>query len=146
MRSFANIWHKSYNTVVQSIKKRTSCGDVQPAKREKIKGGKIKVYDIVEAGPRNRFTVRGKDGKPFIVHNCCQHLARNIIAEQWLKIAKRYKVVLQVHDEVVALVPEDEAEEAANYMVEVMSTSPEWWPEIPLAAEASYGDSYGDAK
>lgn len=81
-----------------------------------------------------------------MVENICQHLARNIIAEQWIKIAERYRVVLQVHDEIVALVPEAEAEEAAKWMVEVMSTSPTWWPDIPLAAEAGYGTSYGDAK
>jgi DNA polymerase I-like protein with 3'-5' exonuclease and polymerase domains len=81
-----------------------------------------------------------------IVENICQHLARNIIAEQWMEIAKKYEVKLQVHDEVVALVPENEAEEAAEWMVKVMSTSPEWWPEIPLAAEANFGKSYADAK
>ncbi len=27
------------------------------------------VYDVVDAGPRHRFTVRGKDGVPFVVHN-----------------------------------------------------------------------------
>lgn len=81
-----------------------------------------------------------------VVENLCQHLARNIIAEQWLKISTKYDVVLQVHDEIVCLVPEDEAEEASRFMVEVMSTSPDWWPEIPLAAESSYGDTYADAK
>ena len=33
---------------------------------------KALVYDIVNAGPRHRFTVRGRDGNPFIVHNCLQ--------------------------------------------------------------------------
>ena len=81
-----------------------------------------------------------------VIENICQHLARNIIAEQWLTIAKRYKVVLQVHDEIVIVVPEDQREEAEAYMLEVMSKSPDWWPELPLAAEASSGESYGDAK
>jgi hypothetical protein len=31
-----------------------------------------RVYDIVNAGPRHRYTVRGTDGKPLIVHNCLQ--------------------------------------------------------------------------
>lgn len=30
----------------------------------------MKVYDIANAGPRNRFTVRGKDGRVSVVHNC----------------------------------------------------------------------------
>ena len=33
---------------------------------------RIRVYDIVNCGPRNRFTVRGSDGVPLIVHNCHQ--------------------------------------------------------------------------
>lgn len=144
MRSFQNIWHRSYNTVVQGLKKCTGGRDIQPAEQEEISGRKIKVYDIIESGPRNRFTVRGTDGNPFIVHNCCQHIARNIIAEQWLAISKRYPVVLQVHDEIVCVVPEAEAEEAKQFMIDVMSTSPEWWPDIPLAAEAGYAKNYGD--
>lgn len=83
---------------------------------------------------------------PKVVENICQHLARNIIAEQWLRIATRYRVVLQVHDEIVCVVPEDEVEAAAAFMVEVMSTSPDWWPDIPLAAEAAYGKTYADCK
>lgn len=31
-----------------------------------------RVYDIVNCGKRHRFTVRGKDGIPFISHNCLQ--------------------------------------------------------------------------
>lgn len=30
---------------------------------------RVKTYDVVDAGPRHRFTIRGKDGVPFIVHN-----------------------------------------------------------------------------
>lgn len=30
------------------------------------------VYDIANAGPRHRFTVRGKNGEVFIAHNCLQ--------------------------------------------------------------------------
>jgi hypothetical protein len=28
------------------------------------------VFDLLNAGPRTRFTVRGSDGRPFIIHNC----------------------------------------------------------------------------
>jgi hypothetical protein len=30
------------------------------------------VYDVINAGPRQRFTVRGRDGNVFIAHNCLQ--------------------------------------------------------------------------
>jgi DNA polymerase I-like protein with 3'-5' exonuclease and polymerase domains len=99
-----------------------------------------KVYDIVNCGPRNRFVVLGEEG-PFIVHNC-QHLARNIIADQLLAISAKYPVVLTVHDEVVYLAPEAEADEALAFGIAAMSTSPTWWPAIPLAAEGEYGRTY----
>lgn len=76
------------------------------------------------------------------VENLCQHLARNIIAEQLLIISTRYPVVLTVHDEVVYLAPEDEGERAMHFGVEVMSQSPSWWPNIPLAAEGEFGRTY----
>ena len=42
-----------------------------------------------------------------VIENVCQAVARCIIGEQMLKIAKRYRVVLTVHDSVVCCVPED---------------------------------------
>jgi len=81
-----------------------------------------------------------------LVENLCQHISRNILAEQFITISERYKVALMVHDEFVMVVPEDDAEEALSFGIEVMSTSPEWWPEIPLSAEGAIADRYGDAK
>ena len=33
---------------------------------------RARVYDIINAGPRHRFTVRGDNGEVFITHNCLQ--------------------------------------------------------------------------
>lgn len=44
---------------------------------------------MINAGPRHRFTVRGKDGKPLIVHNCLQIASGAAYVEggpQWKKI------------------------------------------------------------
>lgn len=81
-----------------------------------------------------------------VCENIVQHLARNIVAGQWVKIASRYKVVLQAHDELVCCVPEAEAEDCLDYMVRCMSTAPTWWPDITLAAEGNVGYTYADAK
>jgi DNA polymerase I-like protein with 3'-5' exonuclease and polymerase domains len=102
------------------------------------------VYDILNAGQRQRFVVAGASG-PFIVHNC-QHISRNILAEQFATISDRYTVAMMVHDEFVLVVPDEDAEEALRFSLDVMSTSPSWWPEIPLAAEGDIADRYGDAK
>jgi DNA polymerase I-like protein with 3'-5' exonuclease and polymerase domains len=61
-------------------------------------------------------------------------------------IGQRYHVALQVHDEVVCIVDEDKAEEARDFMVEVMSTPPQWAADLPVACEADIGANYGDAK
>jgi DNA polymerase I-like protein with 3'-5' exonuclease and polymerase domains len=77
-----------------------------------------------------------------VVENICQHLARNIVAEQALIISTRYHVVSLEHDCVKYLAPEAEAEEATAWGVKVMSTPPKWWPQIPVAAEGKYGVSF----
>jgi len=81
-----------------------------------------------------------------VVENVTQAVARVVVTEQMTKIGRRYPVALQVHDEVVCVVPEDEAEACRDYMVAVMSTPPKWAPDLPVACEAEIGYSYGDAK
>jgi len=103
------------------------------------------VYDIRNAGPRSRFVVRGNAGL-FIVHNCVQALARIVVTEQMLEIIDRYKIALQVHDEVVVVCDQDEAEECKAYVEAVMSKPPVWAPDLPVACEADYGTSYGEVK
>jgi hypothetical protein len=105
------------------------------------------VYDIINAGPRTRFVVRGATG-PMIVHNCVENftqaVARCVVAEQALRIAKRYKVVLTVHDAVAIVAKESEAKEAQAYVEECMSWNPKWAVGLPLACESGMGASYGD--
>ena len=75
--------------------------------------------------------------------NVCQAVARQIVAEQMLRIAKRYKVALTVHDSVVIVAPESEKDAAMSYITECMSWNPKWAPGLPLACEADWGYSYG---
>jgi DNA polymerase len=79
-----------------------------------------------------------------VVENICQAVARQVVAEQMLRIAKRYKVVLTVHDAVAVIAPEAEAKEAQAYVEECMSWNPKWAVGLPLACESGMGASYGD--
>lgn len=81
-----------------------------------------------------------------VTENLVQALARIVVAEQMIKIGERYKVVLQVHDEVVILCDKEEVDEAKAYMLEVMSTPPTWAPDLPVACEADHGENYGECK
>ena len=79
-----------------------------------------------------------------MVENVVQALARIIVGEQMLVLNERYRPVLTVHDAAVMVVPKDEKDEALAYITKVMSTPPSWCPDLPVACEAKFGDSYGD--
>lgn len=79
-----------------------------------------------------------------IVENFCQAVARCVVGEQMLLIAKRYKVVLTVHDAVACIAPIAEAKEAQAFVEECMSWRPKWAQGLPLACESGLGASYGD--
>ncbi len=99
------------------------------------------VYDILNAGPRHRFTVLGDF--PMVVHNCVQGLARDTFAPMILDLeASGCPVVMHTHDELTCEVPEDRAEEAREHVTRVMSTSPEWAPGLPVAGVAGVHDRY----
>jgi len=79
-----------------------------------------------------------------VIENVCQALARIVIGEQLLRVAKKYKVVMTVHDAIGCIVPEDEVEEAMHHVEEIMKVRPTWAPDLPLDCEGGYGNSYGE--
>ena len=92
------------------------------------------------ASRRGRIKIYG--GK--VIENVCQALARCIIGEQMLRISKRYRVALTVHDAVMAVVPEQEVKDGLLYINECMRWRPSWADTLPLACELGIGKSYGD--
>jgi DNA polymerase len=81
-----------------------------------------------------------------IVENVVQAVARCVMTDGMLRIQKRYSCVLTVHDEVVCLVPENEAKEAEAWVLEQMVKDPAYMPGIPLDAETGCNKRYGEAK
>jgi DNA polymerase I-like protein with 3'-5' exonuclease and polymerase domains len=53
---------------------------------------------------------------------------------------------MHTHDELIACVPEADAETALAFLMNIMTTPPTWASTLPLDAEASYGKRYGDCK
>jgi DNA polymerase bacteriophage-type len=78
-----------------------------------------------------------------VVENVTQALARLVVSSQMLRIAKRYRVVLTVHDSVVSCVPEDEVDEARDYIETCMRWVPKWATGLPVNCESGVGKSYG---
>lgn len=81
-----------------------------------------------------------------VVENVCQAIARCIIGEQMLRIAKKYSVVLTVHDSIACCVPEDEVAEAQGYIEQCMRWTPDWAEGLPINCESGVGKSYGECE
>jgi DNA polymerase len=93
------------------------------------------------------YTTRNGPNKIYggkVVENFTQAVARCIIGEQMLKIAKRYKVVLTVHDAIGIVARREEADEARAYVETCMRWVPAWAEGLPVNCESGMGDSYGD--
>lgn len=78
-----------------------------------------------------------------VVENLCQALARCVIGEQMLRVAKKYKVVLTVHDAIACIAPIEEKDEAVKYVEACMKWRPKWAETLPLSCEVGCGESYG---
>ena len=102
-------------------------------------GKKEYVYDQKKG--RTAIMTRIYGGK--LIENVCQALARIVIGEQMLMIARRLRVVMTVHDAVGALAPTEEAEEARAYVEACMRIQPKWATGLPLNCESKMGASYG---
>lgn len=77
------------------------------------------------------------------VENVCQALARIVIGEQMLMVARRLPVVMTVHDAVGALVKVEAADEGRAYVEQCMRIRPKWAGALPLNCESKMGASYG---
>jgi DNA polymerase len=89
----------------------------------------------------------GRKGKSKIygaklIENVVQALSRVVISQAMLKIAERYKIVMTVHDEIVWLAPEAEAQAALDFGLDIMKTVPAWCEGLPLDAEGGFDVRY----
>lgn len=83
-----------------------------------------------------------------VTENLIQSLARDIIADNMFSFYKETGLypALMVHDELVYVVPENQAEKLLDKLQQIMRTPPQWWPDIVLESEGDMADTYGDAK
>ena len=81
-----------------------------------------------------------------ITNNIIQALARIVMTDGMLRVNQRYPVVGTVHDELWAIAPEEEAQEAKQWVWEQMVMEPSYMPGIPLNSDVGYHQRYGMAK
>ena len=86
-----------------------------------------------------------------ITENVVQALARIIVFDQACEIDKWlrpqhtknqiHKIVMRTHDEIVACVPEQKAEETMQLMLHEMHKSPSWL-DVPIIADGAFAEYY----
>jgi len=81
-----------------------------------------------------------------ITNNVTQALARIVMTDGMLRVQKRYPVVGTVHDELICVVPDEEAKEALPWVLAQMTAEPSYMRGIPLDADGGYNRRYGEAK
>lgn len=81
-----------------------------------------------------------------VAENIIQALARNVVMEQTVSLASRWKLVLSVHDEAVFCVPNDQVKICVEDCEAVFSKAPSWAPGLPLNCEVAYGRNYSQCK
>lgn len=97
-----------------------------------------------EHGGKPKYIYGGK-----MLENIVQALARICVMDASVRIRRRMPEVhlnLQVHDELVYVVPDSMVARAESVVMEEMRRRPEWGQDIPLDAESGTGPSYGDCK
>ena len=82
-----------------------------------------------------------------LLENISQALSRIVMTDAELVLSEKgLNAALSVHDELI-YVPKTEHVGVYTRVIEhVMSQAPEWLPQLPVACESSYGQSYYDAK
>lgn len=100
--------------------------------------------EVVYDTKKGRATIPNRIYGGKLIENVCQALARIIIGDQMLMIAKKYQVVMTVHDAIACIVPTAEVATAQEYVEMCMRIRPKWGLELPLNCESGYGESYGD--
>ena len=74
--------------------------------------------------------------------NLVQSSTRSVLAERAVEIAKELPIVLLVHDEVVALARENEADDALKWALDELRVAPDWCQGLPLDAEGGHSNRY----
>lgn len=94
-------------------------------------GLKKQVYDLKNAGPNHRFTIRTEAG-PMIVHNCVQGISRDLLLNAMKQVGPEARICMHIHDE---LVIEADKSVKLDDICQKMAQVPEWAEGLLLRAD-----------
>ncbi len=78
-----------------------------------------------------------------LAENATQAFARDVFMDRVMALEDAgYEILLRVHDEVVLLVDESDAETHRTVVEKIMSSPPSWCSDLPLGAEAIISKQY----
>lgn len=86
-----------------------------------------------------------------VTENIVQHLAREVICDMLLEIAKtplgkKYPLAHTVHDELIYVVKDEDADAMLSTVQHIMRNGVSWWPELVTWSEGDIAQTYGAAK
>jgi DNA polymerase len=157
-RAIVSFWYDCERALAKAIegkRGRVSCFEFVPADRDVavlMPDGRPLVYNEARAS-------RGERGRPElsyqghhmreklyggkIVENLIQSMCRQLLAGAMVEAEDcGLCPVLHVHDEIVAEVPESDADDGAEALHAIMTTVPEWATGFPLGADGHVGKRY----
>jgi len=157
-REIPQTWKVLNNLIALSLAggKQLDFGPVKLKRGEILLPSGLSLYyhDLYQADGNWLFTYGGKIKRLYggaLLENISQSLARIVIMDAAIRIRRRLdkysiRLALQVHDELVYVVPEKVAPVVRQIVLEEMNRRPVWGPDLPLASEAGIGPNYGEAK
>ena len=150
MKSVKKLWAHYTSSIIGSFDIETNFTVDLPSGRT-LDYGRLKTVKqedkihYVAMMPKNGKRVPVKLWGGLVAENASQALARDIFSDMLCKInniGNGIDLVMHVHDEVVVEVDADKAEQALEEVIKIMSTPPDWIPDIPVSAEGKILTKY----
>lgn len=141
VRGVGTLRYRGDDTPVQSVCGVARAASVRAPRKLEAAGVIEDVFDLLNAGPNHRFTVRTSDGGSMIVSNCIQALARDLMVEAQIRLEDAgFDVLFTVHDEVCS-----EAKLGTRDLEEYLSIAaelPDWAAGMPVAVAGWKGERF----
>lgn len=155
---WSKIWDGIFHSLAHphtqfSVGKFVACFDGKFLSLELPSKRKLFYYQPrIETGPWNRpqLTYMGRQldlrvnthpGK--LVENLTQAVARDVLIEALAKVDQAGLTIIgHVHDEIICLESQEEAEKKLKQLNEIMRQPPDWGPDLPLKSDGYTNDFY----
>ena len=139
-RAIINLWNRLQTDCRRSVREGTFEIELPSGRKLSffnVRSDRGWTFQTERGGPVQRFY----GGR--LAENLVQATARDVFAEALLRIERAgFQILFHCHDEVVCEVPIESAPTAATEIAQLMTTTPDWMPGIPLEAETLISDRY----